>query len=63
MNYISKLQNETNDLKDQLETINRQLTNDLAYLSSEKFQGFENNYVNADEVKRILFELRQTIKY
>jgi hypothetical protein len=61
MNYISKLKTENENLKNQFEFIDKQIVNKLSYLQSEKFRGFENNYVNAEEVQRMLYELRQML--
>jgi hypothetical protein len=58
MNYISKLRLENEDLKTQLEAINEEIVNKLRYLQSDKFRGFDNNNVNAEEVQRMLYEIR-----
>lgn len=62
MNYIKQLQQELTD-----EQLNRASAIDLInahlrYLSSEKFRGFENNYINAQEVASMMLHLREHLQ-
>jgi hypothetical protein len=41
--------------------LSEELTNTLSYLSSSKFQGFENNFVNAQEMASRIIEIRNMI--
>jgi hypothetical protein len=61
MNYIKQLQNEVSAKNEQLQTAFDRTTDILRYLSSEKFHGFENNYVNTEEAKRLITELRNLV--
>ena len=57
MNYIHQLQNENEALKNENEAL-REMIHDLkVYLHSPKFQGFENNYVNPNDVLLRLTEV------
>ena len=57
MNYIHQLQNENEALKNENEAL-REMIHDLkVYLHSPKFQGFENSYVNPNDVLLRLNEI------
>lgn len=58
MNYIKKLETQLDAKNEQLQTVFDKTTDMLRYLSSEKFHGHENNYVSADEARRLIIELR-----
>lgn len=61
MNYIKQLQQEVKAKEEQLQTAFDKTTDLLRYLSSEKFHGLENNYVNAEEARRLISELRSIV--
>ena len=61
MNYIKQLQQENAELKANRDYTERQITYLLTYLSSDKFQGIENNYVNAKEMFTQLLLLRSNL--
>jgi hypothetical protein len=62
MNYIKKLQAENDSLNSTLTDL-KNLENDLRrYLTSDKFAGFENKFVNPDDILRRLDEFRQAIQ-
>jgi len=62
MNYIKKLQAENDSLNSSLTDL-KNLENDLRkYLISDKFAGFENKFVNPDDILRRLDEFRQVIQ-
>lgn len=62
MRYINKLQTENEALKVRLTSIEDELTSVLSYLSSEKFQGELNNYVNSDEMFSRIREIRGMVQ-
>ena len=59
--YSEILRSEINRKNDLLDLISEELTDTLVYLSSSKFQGFENNYVNAQEMANRILEIRSII--
>ena len=61
MNYIKQLQNEVSAKNEQLQTAFDRTTDLLRYLSSEKFHGLENNYLNTEEAKRLITEMRTLV--
>jgi hypothetical protein len=61
MHYSEVLRSEINRKNDLLDLLSEELTNTLAYLCSSKFQGFENNYVNAQEMANRILEIRSLI--
>ena len=61
MNYIKQLQQENAELKANRDYTERQITYMLTYLSSDKFQGIDNNYVNAKEMFTKLLLLRSNL--
>lgn len=63
MNYIKKLELENEELKKNLVATDTEIQNFLIYLTSDKFSGFENNFVNATEVRARLLEIRNQINY
>lgn len=58
MRYINKLQAENEVLQHTLSIVEEELTQLLSYLSSPKFQGELNNYVNSDEMFQRIMEIR-----
>ena len=61
MNYIKKLESENEFLKNKILEIS-DIENDLRrYLSSSKFHGFENKFVNPDDIIRWLDTIRDSI--
>lgn len=46
MNYIKQLQSQNEALTKTLSQVNEEMISILKYLRSEKFQGFENDYVH-----------------
>jgi hypothetical protein len=61
MNYIKQLQNKVDSMNTTLKNIS-EIENELRiYLSSDKFFGFENKFVNPDDVLRFLEPLRNEI--
>jgi len=58
MNHINKLQADNKQLTEKLNEVNQELANLMGYLSSKKFTGFENNYVNAIEMLNRVTEIR-----
>ena len=62
-NYIVRLKEENNLYREQLEGFEERLQDFLIHLSSSKFQGFENSYINVDDVKRFVVELRNDMRY
>jgi hypothetical protein len=61
MNYIKQLQNKVESMNTTLKNIS-EIENELRrYLNSDKFQGFENKFVNPDDVLRYLEPLRNEI--
>ena len=59
--YSEVLRSEINRKNDLLDLLSEELTNTLSYLCSSKFQGFENNYVNAQEMANRILEIRSLI--
>ncbi|CAB4152803.1 hypothetical protein UFOVP606_27 [uncultured Caudovirales phage] len=61
MNYIAKLKElQEKNLQGTLE-LEAAINDLLIYLASDKFAGVENNYVNASEMFRRVFELKQLL--
>lgn len=46
---------------DALDSISNELTELLIYLHSSKFHGFENNYVNAQEMANRILDIKRLI--
>jgi hypothetical protein len=62
MNYIKKLEAQVTDLKENQVQVETMLTELLAYLTLDKFtSSMENNYVNAQEMKGRIYEIRNAI--
>jgi len=61
MHYSELLKSEINRKNDLLDLLSEELTDTLVYLCSSKFQGFENNYVNAQEMANRILEIRSLI--
>jgi hypothetical protein len=59
--YSEVFRSEISRKNDLLDLISEELTDTLVYLSSSKFQGFENNYVNAQEMANRILEIRSLI--
>lgn len=59
--YSEVFRSEINRKNDLLDELVEELTHTLSYLSSSKFQGFENNYVNAQEMANRILEIRSII--
>lgn len=59
IHYVQKLKNEISELNKKTEELDEEFTNIMKYLSSDKFIGFENNYINAKEVYEIFRNLRE----
>ncbi len=62
MNHIIKLQNQVKDYKNQLDEVQETCNHFLKYLRSEKFMGFENDYVNAQEVRNMIEQIRYQLE-
>ena len=62
-NYIVRLKEENDLYREQVLGFEDRLNDFLIYLSSSKFQGFDNNYVNVGEVKMFLVDLRDDMRY
>lgn len=63
MNYIKQLQLKNEELQKKLDEADAILVEKMKYLCSEKFQGMENNYVNATEALNMLYIIRNTIAF
>ena len=61
MHYTERMKHEIREKEETIQMINEELTNMMIYLSSEKFAGFENNFVNAQEMFEKLRNLRNQI--
>lgn len=61
MNYIQKLKQENEMLKQSIECADLKITEKLTYLTSSKFQGHENNFVNATEAYQMLMDIRMQL--
>ena len=61
LHYSEILKNEIENKSELLKNLSDELTNTLIYLSSNKFQGFENNFVNAQEMANRILEIRNII--
>ena len=59
--YSKKLTGEIVDLKKHISEIEADLTAFLSYLASDKFAGFENNYINARETFTRVMEIRNKL--
>jgi hypothetical protein len=59
--YSEVLRSEIDRKNDLLDQLSDELTDTLSYLCSSKFQGFENNYVNAQEMANRVLEIRNLI--
>jgi hypothetical protein len=62
-NYIVRLKEENKLYRQQVLGFEDKLQDFLIYLASSKFQGFDNNYVNVDEVRMFLVNLRDDMRY
>ncbi len=62
MNYIKKLENQVEDYKQQLHATQETCNEFLKYLRGEKFLGFENNFVNAQEVRNMIEQIRYQLE-
>jgi hypothetical protein len=62
-NYIVRLKEENDLYREQLISFEDRLQDFLIHLSSSKFQGFDNSYINVDDVKRFIVELRNDMRY
>ena len=58
MNYIKQLQQENKELKETIQATAEEVQNILFYLGSKKFQGMENNFVNAQEMQTKILNIR-----
>jgi len=54
MNIIKKLQGENLQLKNQIGELEEGILRIRAYLTSEKFHGFDNNFVNPHDIIRMI---------
>lgn len=61
MNYIKRLATENTELKENIEAVIDTLNDKLRYLSSSKFQGYENNFVNAEEAYKMIAEIKHQL--
>jgi len=61
MNYIKKLEQDKKDQKKLIEKIESELTAFMSYLNSDKFAGFDNNYINATEALTRVHDIRNII--
>ena len=61
LHYSEVLKNEIEKRNDLLSSLSDELTDTLAYLCSSKFQGIENNFVNAQEMAYRILEIRNII--
>lgn len=61
LHYSTLLKFEINKKNDLLDLLTDELTTTAAYLRSAKFQGFENNFVNAQEMADRILEIRTLI--
>jgi hypothetical protein len=61
MNYIKQIQQQIAEQQKQNEETREMITDFMIYLSSEKFQGFENNYVNANEAYNMLATIKNKL--
>lgn len=59
--YSEVLKSEIENRNELLKNLSDELTDTLIYLSSSKFQGFENNFVNAQEMANRILEIRNII--
>ena len=62
-NYIVSLKTERDELRAQMLEFENRLNDYLSYLALDKFYGFENSYVNVDDVRRFITELRNDMRY
>jgi len=61
MNYIHKLQLQIDSMNNTILEIQK-IENDIRiYLNSDKFSGFENKFVNPDDILRMLSPMRDII--
>ena len=58
MNYIKRLEMENAEMREQLKQIQDSCTASMGYLASPKFQGPDNNWVNAEEMATRFREIR-----
>ena len=61
MNYIKQLQQDNAELKERLAAADQNITYILTYLNSSKFQGVDNNYVDASEMFNKLMDFRSNL--
>lgn len=58
MNYIKSLQKNLEEAKKEIEVLRSGISDLKAYMNHPKFQGFENHFVNPDDV---ISRLNETI--
>ena len=61
MNYIKQLESDKTELKQTIESVIEILNDKLRYLSSSKFQGHDNNFVNAEEAYKMIAEIKHEL--
>lgn len=61
MNYINYLSTQNEEFKQTIESVIENLNDKLRYLSSSKFQGHDNNFVNAEEAYKMLAEIKHQL--
>jgi hypothetical protein len=59
--YSEVLKKEIENRNELLKILSDELTDTLIHLSSNKFQGFPNNFVNAQEMASRILEIRNII--
>ena len=59
--YSETLRNRIVENENKMNEIEAELINLLRYLSSDKFAGVENNFVNASEMFNRVFEIRNKL--
>jgi hypothetical protein len=60
-NHIQNLSSKNEELKQTIKEIREYCDEKISYLSSSKFQGFLNNYVNADEAREMFQQLKNKL--
>jgi hypothetical protein len=60
-NHIQNLSSKNEELKETIKDAREYCEEKIAYLSSSKFQGFLNNYVNAEEARDMFVKLRNKL--
>lgn len=61
MNYIKKLEQMQEKNVQSIFELEETINELLIYLASDKFAGVENNFVNASEMYRRVFEIKQLL--